>query len=128
MATSTFAAINIEMIFIWGTVATILITIILEGSRKLGISRMSFTFMMGKIFTSNRDHAEIIGFVCNLIMGWLFTFIYALVFCDRKYAANAAKVTYTPLWGVRYFPDDYGITAAGRLSTLTGLTSVTIGL
>ncbi len=85
MTTSVFAAVNLEMVFIWGTVATIVITIVLEGSRGLGISRMSFTFMMGTMFTSNRDYAEVIGFACNFVMGWMFTFLYALIFTSLHY-------------------------------------------
>ncbi len=85
MASSVVSAIDIEMVFIWGTVATILNAVILEGSRGLGISRMSFTFMMGTLFTSNRDYAEVIGLFCNFIMGWLFTFLYALIFASLHY-------------------------------------------
>ena len=80
MEISLFSALRFELVFVWGIVATILLSIFLEGSRALGISRMSFTFILGTLFTSNRDYAEIIGFAGHFLLGWLFALLYALIF------------------------------------------------
>lgn len=73
------------MVLIWGAVATIILSIFLEGSRALGFSRMSFTFMLGTLFTASRDHAEAIGFGCHFVLGWAFTVLYALIFEALQY-------------------------------------------
>ena len=80
-----FFSLRPDLVFLWGTVATILLTILLEGSRALGISRMSFTFLLGTVFAANRDHAEVIGFACHFLIGWLFAFFYALIFASLHY-------------------------------------------
>lgn len=80
MNPSLFAALPLDQVFVWGTVATMLLTICLEGCRALGISRMSLTFLLGTLFTANRDHAEVIGFACHFVLGWLFALFYALIF------------------------------------------------
>lgn len=85
MAQSLFSSLNPEMVLLWGAVATIVLTLLLETSRALGISRMSFTFMLGTVFTANRDHAELIGFACHFVIGWLFALLYALIFASLQY-------------------------------------------
>lgn len=85
METSFFYALRLDLVFIWGFVATILLSVFLEGSRALGFSRMSFTFMLGTLFTSSRDHAELIGFFCHFALGWLFTLLYGLIFTALQY-------------------------------------------
>lgn len=71
---------NIGDVFLWGFAATLILTIIMSASRPLGLTRMDLPFILGTLFTSNRNSAPLYGFVIHLCMGWLFAFIYALAF------------------------------------------------
>jgi hypothetical protein len=71
---------NLGSILLWGFVATIVVTTIMQGGQGLGLSRMSLPFMLGTMFTANRDRAAMVGFLAHLLMGWLFAFLYALAF------------------------------------------------
>src|SRR5687768_16515162 len=41
---------------------------------------MSITFILGALFTPDRDRAKVYGFVLHFINGWLFALLYALCF------------------------------------------------
>lgn len=71
---------NLESILLWGFVATIVLTAIMQGGQSLGLSRISLPFMLGTMFTASRDRAAMIGFLVHLVAGWLFAAIYALAF------------------------------------------------
>ncbi|HEY4650882.1 MAG TPA: hypothetical protein VIG72_05685 [Pontibacter sp.] len=49
-------------------------------SRPLGLTRMDLPFLLGTLFTPNRDKAPLLGFAAHLLMGWLFAFIYGVAF------------------------------------------------
>ena len=67
---------------LWGLIATLLMTTILEGSRGLGFSRLSLPFLIGAFITGHRRPAVIFGFVFYTIGGWLFAFIYFALFAS----------------------------------------------
>lgn len=71
---------NLPSILLWGFVATVVLTTIMSAGQALGLSRMSIPFMLGTMFTPDRDRAKIAGFVVHLMNGWLFAFLYALAF------------------------------------------------
>lgn len=71
---------TIDQVFLWGFAATLILTTIMASSRPLGITRMDLPFILGTIFTSNRNKAPLYGFVTHLVMGWLFAFMYAAAF------------------------------------------------
>ena len=72
--------LNVGSIWLWGFAASIMVTVIMQGSQGLGLSRMSLPFMLGTIFSSSRDRSQLIGFFCHLLVGWLITIIYAAAF------------------------------------------------
>ncbi|MEM5789455.1 MAG: hypothetical protein AAGU11_19250 [Syntrophobacteraceae bacterium] len=72
--------INFDSILLWGFVASIVVTIIMQASQGLGITRMSLPFMLGTIFSANRDRSQIVGFFSHLLVGWFLAFIYAAAF------------------------------------------------
>jgi len=76
----SFAFGKIEHIFLWGLMATTVMTIILAGSQGMGLSRLSLPFLAGTLVTGNRWRASIVGFVIYFIGGWLFAFLYFLLF------------------------------------------------
>lgn len=71
---------NIVNLILWGFAATIVLTTIMTGSKAFGITRIDLPFMLGTLFTSNRNNAPWIGFLTHLVFGWLFAFIYGAAF------------------------------------------------
>jgi hypothetical protein len=69
-------------LLLWGLVATIAMTTILEGSQGLGLSRLSLPFLVGTLFTADRSRAVVWGFVAYVIGGWLFALLYFLFFAS----------------------------------------------
>ncbi len=67
-------------VILWGFVASIVVTVIMQAAQGFGISRISLPFMLGTIFSSNRDYCQILGFFCHLLTGWFLAFIYAAAF------------------------------------------------
>jgi hypothetical protein len=65
---------------LWGFVATVLLTAILGGSQGLGMTRMNIPYLLGTMFTPNRDRAKLYGVVFHLVNGWLFSLIYVAAF------------------------------------------------
>jgi len=65
---------------IWGFVSTIVLTTISEATQGLGLTRMNLPYMWGTIFTPNRDRAKLYGFGIHVLAGWLFSFIYVIIF------------------------------------------------
>jgi uncharacterized membrane protein YagU involved in acid resistance len=63
-----------------GFAGTVVLTSLLAAGHGLGLTRMSIPFMLGTMFTPNRDRAKIIGFVVHMVNGWLFASVYAGAF------------------------------------------------
>jgi hypothetical protein len=72
----------LSYLILWGFVATIAMTAILQGSQGLGLSRLSLPFLVGTFFTGNRRRAVILGFIAYTIGGWLFAFLYYFAFAS----------------------------------------------
>ena len=67
-------------IMLWGFVATLILTTLMSGSQRLGLTRMNVPFILGTMFTPNRDRAKLVGFGVHLVNGWLFALLYAAAF------------------------------------------------
>jgi len=65
---------------LWGFVATIVLTTISSVAQGLGLTRMNLPFMLGTIFTPDRDRARLYGFGVHVFFGWVFSLVYVLVF------------------------------------------------
>jgi len=65
---------------LWGFVATLIMTTIEAGSQELGLTRVDFPYLIGTIFTPNRDRAKFYGFVAHVLNGWGISLLYILVF------------------------------------------------
>lgn len=65
---------------VWSFGATTVLTTLLAGSRGLGLTRMDIPFMLGTIFTPDRDRAKWMGILVHLLNGWLFSLIYVAAF------------------------------------------------
>jgi hypothetical protein len=71
---------NLPSILLWGFVATVVLSITMAASQRLGYTRMSIPFLLGTMMTANRDRAMFLGLLVHMINGWLFALIYALAF------------------------------------------------
>lgn len=71
---------NWDNLLLWGFVATAVQTTLMAGAQGMGLSRMSIPFILGTIFTPNRDLAALLGFVGHLVLGCLFALVYGLIF------------------------------------------------
>lgn len=71
---------NIGGWLLWGFVSTVVLTIVMAGSQSLGLTRMNVPYMLGTIFTTNRDKAEVTGIGLHLVNGWVFSLVYIAAF------------------------------------------------
>jgi uncharacterized membrane protein YagU involved in acid resistance len=65
---------------LWGFVGTIVLTTLSSASQGLGLTRMNLPYMLGTMFTPDRDRAKLAGFGVHMINGWLFSLVYVLAF------------------------------------------------
>jgi uncharacterized membrane protein YagU involved in acid resistance len=65
---------------LWGFVGTVVLTGLMAGTQGLGLTRMSLPFMLGTMFTPDRDRAKLVGFLVHLVNGWWLSAIYAAAF------------------------------------------------
>jgi uncharacterized membrane protein YagU involved in acid resistance len=72
---------------LWGFVGTIVLTGIMSASQGLGFTRMNLPFMLGTMFTPNRDRAKLVGFGVHFVNGWALAFVYAAAFQSWLLAA-----------------------------------------
>jgi hypothetical protein len=71
---------NLRSSGLWGFVGTVVLTGLMSASQRLGLTRMSLPFMLGTMFTPNRDRAQVAGFFVHLLNGWWLALIYAAAF------------------------------------------------
>jgi len=65
---------------LWGFVATVVLTAILSGSQGFGLTRMNIPYILGTMFTPDRDRAKVYGVGIHLLNGWVFSLIYVGAF------------------------------------------------
>ncbi|MBV8545000.1 MAG: hypothetical protein JO093_19925 [Acidobacteria bacterium] len=71
---------NISSVLLWGFAATVLLTSLTIAAQSLGLTRIDIPFIIGTMFTPDRDRAKVIGLALHLINGWLFAIVYGLFF------------------------------------------------
>lgn len=65
---------------LWSFVATLALTTVLAGSQGLRLTRINLPYILGAIFTPDRERAKLIGFVVHLLNGWIFSLAYVAIF------------------------------------------------
>jgi len=65
---------------LWGFVGTVVLTGLAAGGQALGLTRMSLPYILGTMFTPDRDRAKVVGLGVHLLNGWLFALVYAAAF------------------------------------------------
>ena len=71
---------NKRSVTLWGFVGTVVLTSFLSGSQAAGLTRINLPFLLGTMFTPNRDRAKLVGFGVHFLNGWIFATIYAAAF------------------------------------------------
>lgn len=77
---------NLPSILLWGFAATMILTTLVIAGQSLGLTRIDMPFIVGTMFTADRDRAKVIGFVMHVVNGWIFAVVYALFFESMKLA------------------------------------------
>jgi uncharacterized membrane protein YagU involved in acid resistance len=65
---------------IWGFASTVVLTMLMAGSQGLHITRMNIPYLVGTMFTPDRDRAKLVGVLVHLLNGWVFALIYIAAF------------------------------------------------
>ena len=65
---------------LWSFVATLALTTVLAGSQGLRLTRINLPYILGAMFTPDRERAKLIGFVVHLLDGWIFSLAYVAIF------------------------------------------------
>ena len=78
---------NWQSFLIWGFVATIVLTTMMSAAMGAGLTRMSIPFMVGTMFTADRDRAKVYGYGVHLVNGWAFALLYCFIF-QQLHAAS----------------------------------------
>lgn len=73
-------SINWGSWLLWGFASTVVLTSILAGSQGIGMTRMNVPYLLGTIFTTDRDRAKFIGIFLHFVNGWIFSVIYVAAF------------------------------------------------
>ncbi len=63
-----------------GFAGTVVLTSLLAASQGMGLTRINLPFLLGTMFTPDRERARLVGFGVHLANGWLFAAIYAATF------------------------------------------------
>ena len=71
---------NVASWLLWGFAATIVMTTMSSALQGLGLTLMNLPYMLGTIFTPNRDKARLLGFIAHVGLGLLFSLFYVLIF------------------------------------------------
>lgn len=94
---------------LWGLIATLAMTSILEASRGTGFSRLSLPFLLGTFFTSHRRRAMILG---RGLHHW------RLVVCIRLFRAVCERShLHMVVWGARW-PGPWNFSAHLRIAAV----------
>lgn len=52
----------------------------MAGAQGLGLTRMDLPFLIGTMFTADRDRAQVLGVLAHLVNGWAFAGVYMAAF------------------------------------------------
>jgi hypothetical protein len=64
----------------WGLFSSVVFTTLLSASQGFGFTRMNIPFLLGTMFTADRDRAKIYGVIVHLALGAAFSLLYLYAF------------------------------------------------
>ena len=71
---------NVGSWLLWGFASTLVLTTLMASSQGLGLTRMNIPYLLGTMFTADRDRAKALGVFVHVINGWLFSLVYVAAF------------------------------------------------
>lgn len=71
---------NIVDVVIWGGVATVALTVILQAATQIGLTRMNLPYILGMMLTPDRRKAPLYGGALHMLNGLVFALGYAGAF------------------------------------------------
>ncbi len=71
---------NVGSWLLWGFVATVVLTTVMAGTQGLRLTRINLPYMLGTMFTPDRDRAKLLGIFVHLAIGWAFSLVYVAAF------------------------------------------------
>jgi len=71
---------NWGSVALWGFIGSIVLTTMMAGSQGFGVTRINLPFLLGTMFTADRDRAKLVGFIVQLLNGWWIALLYAAIF------------------------------------------------
>jgi hypothetical protein len=78
---------NVSSWLLWGVVSTFILSLAMLIAQGLGWTRINLPFVVGSMFTPDRDRAKVIGLAIHLVNGWLFSLGYVWIF-DQVHLAS----------------------------------------
>jgi hypothetical protein len=78
---------NVQGWLLWGVVATFVQSITMIIAQGLGWTRINLQYVIGSMFTPDRDRAKALGLAIHLVNGWLFSLGYVWIF-DQVHLAS----------------------------------------
>lgn len=78
---------NWESWMLWGFIATLVMTTFEAGSQELGLTRVDFPYLVGMMFTADRDRAKVYGFLAHVLNGLVISLVYVFIFESVQRAA-----------------------------------------
>ncbi len=60
--------------------ATLALTTVMAASQGLRLTRINLPYILGAIFTPDRQRAKLVGFLVHLLNGWIFSLVYIAIF------------------------------------------------
>ena len=67
-------------LLVGAVLGTLVMTTLIEGGQSLGLTRMSFPFILGTLVTENRTWAKVWGFAFHFVDGFVFAIGYGIFF------------------------------------------------
>lgn len=71
---------ELDRVLLWGALATLVMSTVLEAAQVLGYSRMGLPVLFGTFVTADRYRAMVLGYVLYATGGLVFAFLYAMIF------------------------------------------------
>lgn len=71
---------NYHSILVWGFAASVVLLTTTIAGQSLGLTRIDIPFILGTIFTANRDRAKVLGVAMHMTNGWVFALAYGYFF------------------------------------------------
>ena len=71
---------NISSVLLWGFAATVLLTSLTIAAQSLGLTRIDIPFIIGTMFTPDRDRGRLLGIGLHVVNGMALSLLYVIAF------------------------------------------------